>query len=176
MAVHLPESPYDLGTNSVYQQLQDDHRRKIDFWLASELKHKHDAISLKRLLKHTDLFVIDARGEGISPSFKIMSTAANIILRHVSLEKRSFTELRGMMPSGAQAQGRLKHLLSFLWNFEQIQCFSPPASGRTYIALDGFSEVEDEIDEIFHIVDGLEDRFKYQIPVFAPDPASYIHW
>lgn len=181
MPVFIPEFPYDLESNKCYLRMCDDYSRKIYWWRVSELRQDHGAIAVKYLLKHDDLFVYcDMEKEVLQPAFLELSTTTNEILRCLSDRMRSFRELRALLPEHVRQEGRLKNLIAYLWNFAQVQYYTPPTSALTYIALEGFSEVEDDIDRIFHAAngygrtEGLEPRFRYQVPPIAPDPAGSL--
>ena len=91
-------------------------------------------------------------------AFEVFGQPSEIILKTVREEISSFSELMEKLEKPYRTKWILKNNLSFLCNFKQVQCIISPATGLTYIALEG-----EEISEIYENADLVESHFQYQI-------------
>lgn len=96
------------------------------------------------------------RGNILKPSYLVAGTPTYNIVEYVSNEIFVFSELLRRLPKISKCDAtKLKDLLSFLVNFNQVQLFNLPASGLTIVT--GDSEEQDiALDWIFSLSDETE--------------------
>lgn len=163
MAVHIPDFPYNLANNPAYRMIRDDYDSTGTYqWNSFDLVRKFGNHYLREL-QRDDFFVLNEYDYQLKASFRILSSTSSLILKEASKRIISFNDLKARLPDHLKVDGKLKHMLAFMLNFNQIQVFIPPSSGLTYIALEGFEEIEDYLNEIYEWCDYLEEPYRYQL-------------
>lgn len=171
MAVKIPKYPWAQETNRLYHHLYDVYTGPETSWDIVDLQMRFPAVFLDQILR--DQILKPVSGDRLVPAFNVLGTTSQLILELVSGEIRSYLEIAARLPKVITKQQSLKHNLSFLFNFRQIQYFTSPASALTYIGIESNQQLslltthnsDETIDDIYWIADFLEQRYQYKIDI-----------
>jgi hypothetical protein len=155
------KQPFDMGKNPCYLSLMEDYAEDIDYWDANDLKDTYGNGLVREILN--ERYLIEYKNV-LKLSFTILGTPTNLILKFIEREISTFNELLKKFPrQDRYPSSKLKNDLIFLSNFCRCTYFALPGSALTCIALDGNESVEQDLNEILALRDGLEERFVYQM-------------
>jgi hypothetical protein len=164
MAVRLGLYPDNLGKNQLYMAICDSFRNDCFVkWRSYDLIQQFDNQSLDEVLKYG--YLVPQRGEAVVLSPTIPGTLSEIILSLLKSDIITTKELHQQLPAHMRVSSQLfKNELIFLTNLHLIQVATLPASGITYVALDGPQWIEDDLDRIYTFSDHIE-----MSAVYIPD-------
>jgi hypothetical protein len=178
MGIKLPPYPWKFEVNTLYHDLYDQYVDENSIWDKEELFSNYPNYFVEQVLKYKILvpqqsqeeLEEDQESNILIAGFHNSETIAGKILELVSGQICSYLELQNKLPKILTHQESIKHNISFLCNFKQVQCFTSPASARTFIAIEsghkqikGTHDPDHDIDLIYFVGDQLESRFQYKI-------------
>ena len=173
MGVKIPNYPWKFESNTLYHDLYDQYIDENTTWNVHDLCEQYPALFIDQILKYKILTPVAE--DILEIGFQNDKTTAGKILGFVRQEIRSYLELQKILPKVLTIQESLKHNLSFLCNFKQIQCFNLPTTARTMVTVESNYAIdydpEEDIDLLYKIGDILEPRFQYRVDLddgFAP--------
>lgn len=161
MAVKIPDYPWKLDENQLYHDLYDEYVDEKTTWVVNDLYKKYPALFLDQCLRYKVLVPVSE--ELLIPGFNDPESTSGKILTLVENQCRSYLELSDNLPKVLTQTQSLKHNIAFLCNFRQIEYFTIPTSGRTFIAKEGAEYAPPAIDEFYDLANHLEVRFQYRI-------------
>lgn len=164
MATHIPLHPFNLGDNDAYLFLVEGFiHDRLDTWQLPELEYEFGKISLDELFKE-NVITLKRDSDFGQLTFRVSGSLPQFILELVTDEPKSFPELlKEVNKIQVCSSNQLKNYLSYLYNFNLIQDFVPPAQAITFIAIEGDDSMEKELDMIYRFADRLETKCIYQM-------------
>lgn len=147
--ITFPEYPKSLGKNPCYQYLLADYlQRKTTFWDLDDLKARFDAAAVEEVVNEE---IITKQHYGYVLTFLIRQSIPDLLINKLTKGKLlTFYELQATLKGSMKRNtGQLRHLLVYLFNFDQIQWVTLPGSMITLIAVDG-SSVMHMLDDVFY--------------------------
>lgn len=172
MGIKLPQYPWKFEVNTLYHDLYDQYVDEQTQWSKEKLFSEYPDYFVEQVLKYKILVPIskDEEEDILIAGFHDTDTIAGQILELVTDQIRSYLELKNKLPKILLHQDSIKHSIAFLCNFKQVQCFTSPASARTFISIESNHkktknghDPDHDIDLIYFVGDHLESRFQYKL-------------
>lgn len=161
----VPLFPYDFCTNLCYRFMQDEYAKsKTVMYRESFLVENFGFLAINAL---TDVgYLSELNNEYVKLSFEEEGTAPYLVLDYVREEVHLFLEILKNLPAKTHyTKQKLKHCLSFLANFKQIQYFPLQCSSILAVAADTI-RIDHHVDVIYKKPEEfMEPEYLYRIDV-----------
>ena len=129
--IRVPPYPFDFARNRAYQHLMETYQTQWT-WDLRALKRLGGSDFADQIVAAGFLCV--SRSEHCRLSFNVTGTVPSLVILEVAEQVRSMEDVRNSIGEVRRpTKAAFKHLISFLDNFNQVQCFTDPITAMTVL-------------------------------------------